>query len=254
MYGSAVAEAAAATGNRGWSDAAEAIGDFLCHHLIRADGRWLRSWQPGGDARLLAYAGDYAWLIDLFTRLGELTGRARWTERAVVTADAFVDLFHDEAEGGFFTTGHDAETLIVRTKDVIDGATASANAVAAMSLARLGALTGDDGYTGLAVEVVDLLGELVRRHPTAFALTVLTATHLTEGWTEVVITGARPDLLDAVRKRWLPGAVLAWGERTSSPLWQGREDSLAYVCRNHTCRLPAADADTLSSQLAGTIR
>ncbi|MGD0391035.1 MAG: thioredoxin domain-containing protein [Acidimicrobiales bacterium] len=254
MYGSAVAEAAAATGDPGWRDAAEAIADFLCHHLVGGDGRWLRSWQPGGGARHLAYAGDYAWLIDLFTRLGELTGRARWTERAVETADALIDLFHDDQGGGFFTTGHDAEALIVRTKDVIDGATPSANAVAAMALGRLGALTGGDGYTMLAREVVDLLGDLLRRHPTAFAQTVLTATHLMEGWTEVVITGSRPDLLDVVRKRWLPGSVLAWGERTPSPLWQDRDDSLAYVCRNHTCRLPAADADTLSSQLAATVR
>ena len=106
----------------------------------------------------------------------------------------------------------------------------------------------------LAREVVDLLGDLLRRHPTAFAQTVLTATHLMEGWTEVVITGSRPDLLEVVRKRWLPGSVLAWGERTPSPLWQDRDDSLAYVCRNHTCRLPAADPDTLSSQLAATVR
>jgi uncharacterized protein YyaL (SSP411 family) len=254
MYGSAVAEAAAATGDQGWRDAAEAIGDFLCQHLVGDDGRWLRSWQPGGGARHLAYAGDYAWLIDFFTRLGELTGRAWWTERAVETADALVDLFHDDRDGGFFTTGHDAEVLIVRTKDVIDGATASANAVAAMALARLGALTGRDGYSMLAREVVDLLGDLLLRHPTAFALTALTATHLMQGFTEVVITGSRPDLVDVVRKRWLPGSVLAWGERTPSPLWQDREDSFAYVCRNHTCRLPAADADTLSSQLAATVR
>ena len=88
MYGSAVAEAAAATGDGAWADAAVAIGQFLCDHLLGPDGRWLRSWQPDGGARHLAYAVDYAWLIDCFTRLGELTGHARWTERAGVTADA----------------------------------------------------------------------------------------------------------------------------------------------------------------------
>ena len=111
----------------------------------------------------------------MFTRLGELTGHARWTERATATADALLALFHDDRDGGFFTTGHDAEPLIVRTKDVFDGATSSANAVAAGSLARLGALTGDDRYTVAAREVVDLLGDLLIRHPTAFAQTVLTA-------------------------------------------------------------------------------
>ena len=96
-----------------------------------------------------------------------------WTRRAVATADALVERFADAEGGGFFTTAADAEQLIVRTKDVFDGATPSANAVAALALARLGALTGDAGYTGHARRVVDLIGDLLTRHPTAFAHTVL---------------------------------------------------------------------------------
>ncbi len=254
MYGAAVAEAAAATGNPEWGDAAVAVGQFLLEHLLGDDGRWRRSWRPDGGARHLAFSADYAWLIDCFTRLGELTGTAAWTERAVDTADALIDLFHDREGGGFFTTGDDAEPLIVRTKDVFDGATPSANAVAAMSLARLGALTGIGRFTATAREVVDLLGDMLVRHPTAFAQTVLVATHLMEGWTEVVITGSRPDLLHVVRSRWLPGSVLAWGEPTASPLWQDRDPSLAYVCRNHSCRLPTGDAEILSGLLAEELR
>ncbi len=79
MFASALAEAAAATGNPAWRDTAAGIGDFLVDHLRRPDGRWLRSWQRRGGGRHLAYAGDYAWLVDAFTRLGELTGQARWT-------------------------------------------------------------------------------------------------------------------------------------------------------------------------------
>ena len=253
MYGSALAEAAGATGNRAWADSAVAIGQFLCSHLLGADGRWQRSWREEGGARHLAYAADYAWLIDLFTRLGELTGRAVWTGRAIDAADALIELFHDPVGGGFFTTGGDAETLIVRTKDIFDGATPSANAVAALSLGRLGALTGSERYRSAAWEVVDLLGELLVRHPTAFAHTVLTAKYLIDGWTEVVVTGDRPDLVEVVARRWLPGAVLAWGEPTGSPLWQDRQGSCAYVCRDYSCRLPADDTDTLSSQLAEEI-
>jgi uncharacterized protein YyaL (SSP411 family) len=250
MYGSALAEAAAATGRPAWIEAAVAIGRFLVDNLLGDDGRWRRSWRRDGGARHLAYAGDYAWLVDCFTRLGELTGSAAWTERAVTTADAMLDLFHDAEGGGFFTTGHDAEALIVRTKDIFDGATPSANAVAALSLARLGALTGIDRYTQAARQVVDMLGDLLTRHPTAFAHTVLTADRLIGGWTEVVVTGQRPDLVEVVRSRWRPAAVMAWGEPTASPLWQGRDGDRAYVCRNYSCRIPADDTETLSAQLA----
>ncbi len=249
MYGSALAEAAAATGDRRWAGAAIAIGEFLCAHLVDGDGRWLRSWQRDGGARHLAYAGDHAWLIDCFTRLGELTGEARWTHRATATADALIDRFADADAGGFFTTARDAERLIVRTKDVLDGATPSANAVAALALARLGALTGAPGYTDHARRAVDLVGDLLIRHPTAFAHTVLAADLLARGTTEVVVVGDRPDLLDEVRTRWLPGSVLAWGEPTGSPLWDGRLPGLAYVCRDGTCKLPAGDRRLLGAQL-----
>jgi hypothetical protein len=252
MYAAALAEAAAAAGRTDWAAAAVGIAEFLWDRLRDADGRWLRSWQREGGARHLAYAADHAWLVDCFTRLGELTGRSVWTARAVATADDLIARFADPDEGGFFTTAADAEQLIVRTKDVFDGATSSANAVAASALARLGALTGSAAYTSHARGVVDLIGELLARHPTAFAHTVLTADLLARGATEVVVTGDRTDLLAEVRRHWLPDAVLAWGEPTDTPLWEGRAPGLAYVCRGYSCQAPADDVATLAGQLAGS--
>ncbi len=148
MYASALAEAAAATGRTDWADAAVAIGRVPVDHLRRrptAGGCGAGS--ATGGARHLAYAADHAWLVDCFTRLGRADRRGRWTQRAVATADALIARFADAEGGGFFTTADDAEHLIVRTKDVFDGATPSANAVAALALARLGALTGTAAYT-----------------------------------------------------------------------------------------------------------
>jgi uncharacterized protein len=252
MYAAALAEAAGAAGRTEWANAAVGVAEFLWEHLRDADGRWLRSWRRDGGARQLAYAADHAWLIDCFTRMGELTGRSVWTLRAVATADALLERFADTEGGGFFTTAADAEQLIVRTKDVFDGATPSANAVAASALARLGALTGDERFTAHARRVVDLIGDLLTRHPTAFAHTVLTADLLAHGATEVVVTGDRPDLLAEVRRRWLPDGVVAWGQPTDSPLWAGRAPELAYVCHGFACQVPAADAATLAGQLSGS--
>jgi uncharacterized protein YyaL (SSP411 family) len=250
MYGSALAEAAIATGNAEWGGAAIAVGDFLWRHLRGDDGRWRRSWRSSGGSRHLAYAADYAWLVDFSTRLAELTGQAAWTVRAIEVADDLIDLFGDHQDGGFFTTGRDGEALIVRTKDVFDGATPSANAVAALALARLGALTGTERYTAAARGVVDMLGPLLARHPTAFPYTLLTALPLAQGWTEVVVAGDRPDLLATVHGRWLPDAVVAWGEPTASPLWEDRDAGRAYVCQHYQCQLPTGDPATLAAQLA----
>ena len=64
-------------------------------------------------------------------------------------------LFADPDDGGFFTTGHDAERLVVRQKDVFDNATPSANSLAANGLLRFAALTGDRRYEEPAVRVLE---------------------------------------------------------------------------------------------------
>ena len=250
LFLSALAESAAATGDDGWRRAAVACGEFLLGRLRRDDGRWLRAWQAEAGARHLAYAADHAALVDAFTRLAELTGEARWTTAAVETAEALLELFWDEASGGFFTTGHDAEALVARQQDLLDNATPSANSNAAVALVRLAALTGDDRFAAVARTVVGRLAGPALQHPTALANLLTAADLLANPPQEVVVTGDRPDLVAAVHRRWLPGAVLAWGERTASPLWEGRADGLAYVCEAYACRRPVDDVAALEAQLA----
>jgi uncharacterized protein YyaL (SSP411 family) len=245
----ALAESAAATGRRDWLDAAVGTGEFLLRSLRRGDGRWLRSWQSRGGARHLAYAADHATLVDAFVRLSEATGQARWLDAARSTADALLDLFWDEERGGLFTTGSDAERLVARNKDLMDNATPSANSLAAVALLRLAALTGEEGYRDRAERILRLAGSLATQHPTAFGHLLAAVDLAVNGIDEVVVAGDRPDLVEVVQSRFLPGAVLAWGERYPSPLWEGRDDGRAYVCRNYACRLPAEDPEALAAQL-----
>ena len=75
------------------------------------------------------------------------------------------------------------------------------------------------------------------------------------GITEVAVVGDRPDLVAAVQRRYLPNAVLAWGEPYASPLWEGRRDGFAYVCRQYACQAPVDTPDALDAQLvaSGTV-
>ena len=73
------------------------------------------------------------------------------------------------------------------------------------------------------------------------------------GILEVVITGDRPDLLGCVRSRYEPDAVVAWGERTSSPVWEEGKDGAAYLCHRNTCLVPARTVEELSDQLDGEL-
>jgi uncharacterized protein YyaL (SSP411 family) len=248
MAAATLAEVAAVTGSAPYATRAEEIGEFLFSSMYE-NGRLMRSWQ-GRRARHLAVAADHAWLIEACVRLAELTGKAQWRRRAQqVTAD-LMRLFGDADSGGFFTTGNDAEALIVRPKEYLDGALPATNSVAVQALLRANALD-DDPVVREAIQgtVAQALG-LLQRHPAAVADLVAALPMLT-GREEIVVTGDRPDLLAEVRRHWLPAAVVAWGEPDGSPLFADRPEGSAFVCRGFACQAPAHDSAVLDVQLQG---
>jgi uncharacterized protein YyaL (SSP411 family) len=258
MAVAALAEAGGSFANHDWLGAGEELGDFLLANLRRrSDGRWLRSWQGGaagrGEARHLAYAADYAWLVEAFVRLAEATGRARWIEAATDTADGLLDLFVDAESGVLHMTGDDAERLIARPIDSQDGAVPSANSIGAAALLRLSALSGVTRYRSQAEAIIDAMSPALGVAPIAFTGLVAAAELARGGLTEVVVTGDRPDLVEVVSRRYLPAAVLAWGEPYPSPLWEGRtgpeQSNVAFVCRDYACQAPTSDPAALASQL-----
>jgi uncharacterized protein YyaL (SSP411 family) len=44
--------------------------------------------------------------------------------------------------------------------------------------------------------------------------------------------------------------VLVWGEPFPSPVWDGRTEPAAYVCRDYACGLPAHTVEELAAQLS----
>jgi len=252
LFIASLAEAAAATGRGDWLDDARTAAGFLLANLRRPDGRWLRAWQGGRPGRHLAFAADYAAIVDAFTRLAEATGEARWITEARTAADAMLELFWDDKAGGLFTNGSDAEALITRNKDLIDNAVPSANGNAAVALLRLGALVGEGYYTQRGEDILSLLAGLVGQHPTAFSRALAAADLSASGVTEIAVIGDRVDLVGAVHARYLPNAVLAWGEQYPSPLFEDRKDGMAYVCRNYACQAPVSDVGSLEGQLSSS--
>ncbi len=253
LFLSSLAQAAAVFGRRDWLDAAIANGEFLLRELRADTGRWFRSWQADGTppARHMALAADHAALVDAFTRLAEASGEARWITEAVRTADTMLDWFFDPEQGGLFTTAEDAEALVVRQKDLVDGATPSANSTAAIALFRLAALTGEQRYANQADRILQLLAAAVDKAPGQYSNAMVATDLRRRGLTEVVIVGDRPDLVRLAQSVWRPDTVLAWGEPYDSPLWEDRDDGFGYVCRNYACELPQDTLQGFAEALTG---
>jgi uncharacterized protein len=255
----ALAEAAAALERDDWMEAARTNARFLLGQLRRDDGRFLRSWR----APYLAYAEDYAALLEALLTMAEVDDSS-WLADARTVADELLRLFHDPDGRGFFTTGHDAEQLVVRPKDVFDDATPSANSLAANGLLRLAALTGDVRYEAPAVDVAEMLARPMASHPTAFAHMLAACERVLTPPLEVAIVGPADDpatlaLRREIFRRLIPSMVtLAGLSSDASPLLADREarngSPTAYVCEHYACKQPVTSPEELRVQLDDVLR
>lgn len=254
MMAVSLIEAANLLNHDEWLNVAESNCEFLYDKLRivnTSDATWMRSWQRNGapQARHRALACDLAHIVDAFTRLAESTGKAIWISRATEVAEQLIDDYWDDKNGGLFTVAADAEQLIVRQKDLLDNATPSANSAAACALLRLGALTGDEKLTGYAEKILRLFSRIASSSPSAFG-NLLQTVHLRhKGLIEIAITGDRPELVETVKRIWMPNSVLTFGEPFSSPLWLDRQPGFAYVCKDYVCQKPVTTPQQLRDAL-----
>ncbi len=234
-----------------WIAKSESLMEFLERNL-RLDGRWMRIWHQGKVSQP-AFASDYAQVIDAYTRIYEATGKSKYLSKAETSGHQLIELFEDKDYGGFFTVGTDQEQLIARTKDLFDGAAPSANSTAARSLARLSKLTDAPEFKKSASGVIQLMAEGIAHHPGAFAVLVQAMSLLNNDSQEIVIPGNQPRFIEQLKGRWFPDAVVAFGEAFNSPLWTGRQEGFAYVCRTFSCLQPISQPSDLADALNSLI-
>ncbi len=263
----ALAECALVFDRDDFLQAAVRNAEFTLANLARRepDGslRLLRT-RRNEQSKLNGYLEDYAFYADGLLWLFEATGEPRWLEAALALATAMLTYFWDEADGGFFATSSDHETLIQRPKDWDDNATPSGNSVAVEVLLRLAVLTGDDAYRQRAARVLRKLGPVVEKHPYGFARMLGALDFYLDTPREIAIIGPSSDentqaLLRAVYADYLPNRVVVRADapQTASalPLLADRpmQNGLptAYVCENFACKEPVTDPEALKRQLAG---
>jgi uncharacterized protein len=260
MMLSAMAEAARVFGNNTYLESAQRRADFLLRVHAKPDGRLLRTSREN-RAHLDAYLEDYAFLAEGLVDLYEAGAAESYLHAAAQLADYLITDFLDEEQGGFFTTAKHHEALILRHREGADGATPSANAVAASALARLSFHCDRDDWRRAATAAVRAYGRQMTRYPRAFAKSLAVVDFLTDGPVELAIVGtdtqdALGSLRQAVAQCYLPNRIIATGSPltpSSLPLLKDRPPvsgmPTLYICRNYTCQQPITDPRAVAESL-----
>ena len=255
----AFAEAGVAFDGSRYVEAAVAAAEFVLTRLRRDDGRLLRSWREG-IAGGPGYADDYALMTDACLALAEATLDPRWIVEAKGLGDDLVRLFHDAGGEGFFQTGTDAESLVIRPKELFDNAVPSGNSAAAEVLLRLALLYGDAELERLGAGAIRVVRDLLERSPTGFGLALSALDLSISSAKEIALVGdaaaeATRALAKEVWRRYLPAHVFAAGSEGAGdvPLLAGRPQvdgrPSAYVCERFACKRPVTEPSELSELL-----
>ena len=86
-----------------------------------------------------------------------------------------IELFWDEANGGFFYTSNDHEALLARGKNPIDGARPSGGSISAQNLVALGTRLENSEYLDKAERTIQAVSDLLVRSPSAAPRMVVAA-------------------------------------------------------------------------------
>ena len=261
MMLASLAEAARVLGRQDYLDAARRSGEFLLKHMVDDEGRLFRS-HKDGRSTLNAYLEDYANLVDALLELYQTTFEERFFAQARRLAEVALARFKS-ADGGFYDTSDDHESLIVRPRNLQDNVTPSGNAMMAKQLLRLTAYTGDPRYDEAGREVLRKLSDAMRGYPQSFAESLNAADMLIRGIDEVAFIGdlaspAGSEILSTLRLPYRPNMVAAWSRQDVArheliPLLSHRArvegQPTVYVCRNFACRLPVTNAEDTAAAL-----
>ena len=252
----AFAEAARVLHRDDYGAIAERNADFVLSQMRTPDGRMLRTWKAGG-AKLNGYLEDYAHVADGLLELYQTTFEPRWFHAARELGDAILEHFADPV-GGFFDTSDDHEELLLRPRNVQDGAIPSGGSAAASVLLRLTEYTGDGRYAAAAEAAIARVQGGMAQAPLGFANWLSALDFALAPPTEVAIVGdGAQEMLEVVWRTYRPNDVVAAssGAAGGIALLESRESlhgtATAYVCRQFACERPVTSPEELQVLLGG---
>jgi uncharacterized protein YyaL (SSP411 family) len=231
------------------------------------NGRLLHRYREG-EAAIVANLDDYAFMIWGLIELYEASFDVKYLRWALDLNESLLEHFWDSTGGGFFFTPDDGEDLLVRKKEVYDGAIPSGNAVAMYNLLRLARLTGRAEFEDQASRISKAFSGQVDQFPSGYTQFLSSLDFGIGPSYELILADpsqndGTKEMLEAFRTRYLPNLVVLYrpsGERLNeiveiapfmadNPPLNGKPT--AYVCRDKTCYKPTTDPGEMLKRLEG---
>lgn len=249
---SALTKASQVFGNSDYIGAAEKCASFILTNMISENGILLHRFRDN-EAAVSGTLDDYSFFIAALIDLYEATFKTYYLKKAIELTDYLIKYFWDEEKGAFFFSGTGSEELLLRQKEIYDGAVPSGNSVAFLNLLKLGRFTGNNRYDELASQIRSCFSALITDSPASYTQ-ALVGLDFEFGHTyEIVISGEKGSpiingILTGIQKKFLPNKILIFNSNDDNDIkeispfikFQIPVDGKAtvYICRDFNCKVP----------------
>ncbi len=246
LMNTALSKAFAATGVDEYKQLAIDNMKFLLKNFSEEDSSvFFHTWK-NGTFKFSAFLDDYAYLIQSLIQLQEITGDTKYLKRAKELTKYVIDNFKDGETNYFFYTNKNQMDIIVRKKEIYDGAQPSGNAIMAENLYKLSLYFDIPDWKERAANLVSSLGNAIVRYPASFGAWNCLFLEMTVGSYEIAIVGAgSANILEEFLQRYIPHKVVmtSIGGSSDFPLLADKRSGVGdsiYLCRNYTCQKPVS--------------
>ena len=222
---------------------AQKAADFIMNNL-HSQKKLLHRWRQG-QANIDGMLDDYAFFVNGLLDLYEACFDLKYFTEAQRLAGDMINLFEDKDRGGFYLTPKDVPELIVRPKDIYDGAIPSGNSVAAFVVIRLYHLTSDLEWKECFEKTMKVFAPLIEKNPSAYSFALSILDFYYGPSLNITFEGPLNDSVLAQMKR----VVYKHYIPNKSLLFRLGSVTKAYICRENACQEPTGNIDTLESQL-----
>jgi uncharacterized protein YyaL (SSP411 family) len=104
--------------------ASEKALNFIIENLETDSGRLMHRYREG-EIAINGMIDDYAFIIWALLELYETTFKVEYLKKAIQYNNKMIEHFWDKNKGAYFFTPDDGEELLVRKKEINDGAITS---------------------------------------------------------------------------------------------------------------------------------
>jgi len=260
----AMARAGAILNNKLYADAAVKAMDFLINNLMKKDGSLMKRYR-NGNSGLTGVLDDYAFTIWALIELYNMNYDEKYLEIAMDLSEYQIDQFWDFDSHGFFFTASSGEALLVRSKEVYDGAIPSGNSVSAFNFIRLARMTSRPDFEDITFQILNSFSGYLNRSSSGYSMMMQAAEFAFGPSYEVLVFGdennlATQNILEDIQSIYMPNRVIVYGKNGGESLkntipfvgfYEPHADGTprVYVCQNFSCKLPTSDFEVVKEQL-----